>query len=520
MIRKINRLRPRLGVLIFMCMLFILPLSGCPENNPEESEDSIDINGPEPPENLTARAYSDRIELTWDYPTVDTSEANKDIEGIIVVRGDGVIPNALPYREQTYEQGDTLGAGVIVYKGTADQFVDSNVAVGAIYYYETFLFDEIPNYGDSRDLNATPGSMIRARISHSQTLMADGRVLLVGGVGYDGPLADAEIFNPATLQFSEVFFEMRTSRFGHTATLLPDGRVLIVGGYEEGFLDTLDTAEIFDPETEKFDWVDDNMFVGRASHTATLLPDGTVLITGGTDGANGFKSAEIFDPEDETFTLQESEMVFSRYGHTATGIYIDDVPYVLIAGGFDGFATVPYASFYNVETGIFADAQGDTTLETKLFKGRLSHSANALLDGRVLIAGGYEGSLDSGGPLDVCELYDQALASDFMITGFLNQARSGHAAVVLNDGRVLVTGGVGFGLVILNSSEMYDPTLGTFELTGPLAVARTVPAATVLSDGTVLVTGGNDSPNLFEPRPVSASEIFDPSINDFSMVGK
>ena len=501
-------------------ILLVVPLSGCPERGVEAEADNPDINGPQQILHFSARAYTNRVELLWEFPTEQDSVYNRDIRGVLIVRAEERTPLAMPYRDQDYTVGDALGRGQVAYIGGDEGWVDSDVEAGVTYYYEAFTFDEIPNYGDSNVLNATPGSMIRARLAHSQTLLNDGRVLLTGGVGYEGPLDDAEIYDPETGLFTEVVDEMRTPRFDHTATLLGDGRVLLLGGYEEGFLDTLMTAELFDPTSETFIWIEQSMDLGRASHTATMLDDGTVLIVGGTDGANAYASAEIFDPETLSFTAVPLDMLHARYAHTALTCELAGNPQVFVAGGFDGFLTLPYATFYDPVAGRFADSSGDEDAEDLLTLGRLSHTATTLADGRVLLAGGFVGTIEAGDPTALCEMFDPLGDPLFFSTGSLNEARSGHAAVLLADGRTMVLGGIDPSLEILGSTELFDPAAETFSLGESLTFERTVPQALVLTDGTVLVTGGNDSSFLFDPMPVSTAELYDPTTETFVVIGR
>lgn len=508
-----------LGIVILLVTLMI-SLSGCPEDVVEGDTEKSDMNGPEAVLHFSAKAFWNRVELNWDIPTKADSGFNSDIQGIMIVRSEDDPPLALPYRQEKFSKGDVLGRGTVIYIGGEEGYIDEDVEKGKTYYYEVFAFDEVPNYGSSVLLNATPGSMITARLAHSQTLLDDGRVLLVGGIGYKGPLNTAEYYDPATEEFFDITAKMRKSRFDHTATKLADGRVLILGGYEEGFLDTLKTAEIFDPQTETFDFVKDSMKVGRASHTATLLDnDSVVLIVGGTDGFNGYATMEIFDPELQTFTIVENELLRKRFDQTANIVEIEGKSRVLITSGFDGFQTIPYAVFYNPADETLSDFSGNQELENPLTIGRLAHTSTSLADGRVLIAGGFSGTSESGKATDICEIFNASAQEPFSVIDSLDQARSGHAAVRLDDERVLLIGGIDETLEILDSVEIFDPLSDTFSPFKSLFNQRTVPAATLLQDGSVLVSGGNSSSNLFDPMPVSTAELYDPVTESFSIIG-
>ncbi|MGB8692569.1 MAG: putative Ig domain-containing protein, partial [Steroidobacteraceae bacterium] len=134
------------------------------------------------------------------------------------------------------------------------------------------------------------GSMGAAHLGQTATLLQNGQVLIAGG-----ETAKAELFNPSTGAFTATG-DMTVSRSGHTATLLPDGRVLLAGGVQDfgpGIVPIqgpgVASAELYDPVSGKFTSTG-SMSEGRTGHTATLLVDGTVLVTG-TD-----YTAELFNP--------------------------------------------------------------------------------------------------------------------------------------------------------------------------------------------------------------------------------
>ena len=148
-------------------------------------------------------------------------------------------------------------------------------------------------------------NLLVGRRGHTGTLLADGRVLVAGGfvccTGNGQIFTDAaEIYDPTTGTF-QLTAPLRQARGFHRATLLADGRVLLSGGFgAAGAPDfaALAASEIFDPVTEKFSSVG-GLQVGRAGHSALLLPDGRVLAVGGTRGgaqaASGISETELFD---------------------------------------------------------------------------------------------------------------------------------------------------------------------------------------------------------------------------------
>jgi hypothetical protein len=139
------------------------------------------------------------------------------------------------------------------------------------------------------------GNMVGSRRGHTATRLADGRVLVAGGVCCDAtgePLTNtAEIYDPATGGFQPTG-SLATARGFHTATLLPDGRVLVTGGFAAVDGSTTASAEVYDPSTGQFSPAG-AMQVGRVLHSAILLTDGRVLVLGGQRASS---ATDVFDP--------------------------------------------------------------------------------------------------------------------------------------------------------------------------------------------------------------------------------
>jgi WD40 repeat protein len=171
-------------------------------------------------------------------------------------------------------------------------------------------------------------------------LLANGKVLVVGGfASYSSePTATAEIYDPTTGHFGPTG-KMTTPRAGHTATRLVDGRILITGGFNttliNGELGVSATAELYNPDTGSF-FLTGQMALTRKEHTATLLPNGTMLVAGG-----GSPTAEIYDPSTGLFR-PTSSMETERTGHSATLLPNGTV---LVAGG-GSFAPLASAELY------------------------------------------------------------------------------------------------------------------------------------------------------------------------------
>ena len=319
------------------------------------------------------------------------------------------------------------------------------------------------------------GDMITASTGHTATLLPNGTVLVAGGYdGVRGGLARAEIYDPVTGTFSATS-SMTAARMRHMVTPLPDGTVLVAGG-DDGVGGPVATAEVYEQGTASFTPVA-SMAEARELATATLLPNGRVLIEGGFafDGApRAIASAELYEPSSATFATTGS-MTAARIGHTATLLPNGKV---LVSGGHHVTGYDSSAEVYDPATGIFAPTGS-------MARARAWHTATPLLDGRVLVAGGGDAG---SGSLASAEVYDPT-TDIFAPTGSMTAARTGHTATLLLDGRVLVAGGHGAGGA-LASAEVYDPTTGIFAPAGSMTAPRDGCTATRLPGGTVLVAGG------------------------------
>ena len=287
-----------------------------------------------------------------------------------------------------------------------------------------------------------------------------------------------------------------------TSTLLPNGTILYTGG-ASGPFGPFANAEIYDPVASR-STPTGKMIGPLCSETATLLPNGKVLFAGGIT-PNETAAAELYDPVSGTFTATGS-MSVARVNHTATLL---PNGMVLIAGGTGtcGGSACFFnsAELYDPSSGTFSLANGKMVLAAS------TSVATLLSSGKVLIAGGFTSTTDTTGTA-VAELYDPSTGL-FTQTGSMIFPRQLYfTATLLQNGKVLIAGGV-YIVGSESAAEVYDPSTGTFSQTGSLKFIANGHTATLLPNGQVLIAGG--APNL---APASA-ELYDPGTGVFTLTG-
>ena len=293
----------------------------------------------------------------------------------------------------------------------------------------------------------------------------------------DGAPTDAaELFDADSSTFSSLP-PMTSQRDGHTATLLPSGKVLIAGGWRSGT--NLSTAELFDPNSGTFESLSHTMTTERNGHTATLLANGKVLIAGGDAGAAAIitNTAEIFDPITEIFSPLPNVMMITRFQPTATLLPNGKV---LIAGGYDGSGNTGYSD----KAELFDPASGNFTALPSMSSRRYSHTATLLPSGKVLIAGGISVVLTP--PTNSAELFDPVLETfTSLLPNTMTGGRENHTATLLPNGQVLIAGGFFPTSGYLNTAEVFDAGLSFSDARRPVIASATdpllMPASLVLS---------------------------------------
>ncbi len=334
------------------------------------------------------------------------------------------------------------------------------------------------------------GIMVQARRGHTATLLLDGRVLIVGGTA-----TTAELYDPVV----GAFFVTGTPTVWHgqgaTATRLANGRVLVVGGEWSPT-----TAEIFDPTGEIFT-ATGSTSSPHSSHTATTLPNGSILVASGLDPVSGVTLAEseLYDPGMGTFSPTGS-VNYGRARATATALPGGEV---LLTGGSEltGFWRIIHwtAELYDPILGTFS------------FTGMMSgsqdeHTATLLPDGTVLSAGTFSSAGWGGGMW--ADIYDPGTGLFTPTAGAPVGRDAGQTATLLASGRVLLAGGYLGNVVTTNTAELYDPTIGTFAPTASMAEDREQHTATLLLDNRVLIVGG--TPDWLLGPDLATAEVYQP----------
>lgn len=345
-----------------------------------------------------------------------------------------------------------------------------------------------------RMIMAKTGKMNIARVCHTATLLNNGKVLVAGGLSGSShntkAVKSAEMYNYKTNKFT-LISDMNVPRRAHTATLLNNGKVLITGGSGDN------TTEIYDPETNTFK-LTGSMNEIRTLHSATLLNDGKVLLTGGNNGTerdkypNKFEgeplnSAEIYDPKTEKFT-SINNMNLTYLTHQSI-LLPDGKVFITNEYYTRYYPQPPHLTIYNTE--IYAPKTNKFTL----VKGLNDNDSDTRCFTNKVIALENEKILNIcrlTGPYGKIEIYDPLIDKVKFITK-VEKGKRDPKLVLLNNGKVMVIGGsYGKGQHISRDINIYDPKGEkghSYSIYSYLRTNSMPSSATLLPSGKVLITG-------------------------------
>ena len=345
-------------------------------------------------------------------------------------------------------------------------------------------------------------TMADGRWAPSAVVLADGRTALIAG-GYSYVthrcVASADLFDETTCRFRPATGHLNAERDFASASLLPSGQVLIAGGFNT-HIGTLDTAELYDPKTEQFRPLPSRLSCGRELFQATALADGRVLLTGGLDLWTGRTqdTADVYDPKTEKFTQVADTMTIDRFGHAA--VRLPDGRVLIVGGtqlvlGQPG-KTLASAEIYDPKTGRFHSTRNSLTVP----RGR--PTATLLANGRVLIAGGQNGEETPRS----AELFDPKTETFTPLSASLITGRMAHSDATLPDGRALLAGGWNAAAkATTDTTELYDPKTQTLLPGPPLPDSAHDAALLAFPDGLVLFAGGKQVADGKERSPASGA---------------
>ncbi len=342
------------------------------------------------------------------------------------------------------------------------------------------------------------GSLDNGRFGHTATSLQDGKVLVVGGGGfpcfgggcYSTVNGTAELYDPAHGNWS-LAGSLGQRRVGHTATLLPNGEVLVVGGFDYGYphwsFAYVNSAEIYNPTTGGWRFTGNPGF-SYVANSATLLTSGKVLVVFVSYPPIQDVTAKLYDPTTATWSSTQAPTDFGTVKTLFNGKVLS--------------VSSNSSQLYDPTSGHWTSLAG-----FKIIGG--IYTATLLNNGRVLITGNAPNT-----PTMHAELFDPA-SGTWSRTGD-PQTPGGEVATLLPNGKVLVTGGAICSSVechSMNAAELYDPTTGAWSATGNLNTPRFGHSATLLPNGRVLVAGGHEGDIYDFPTVSLSAEFYEPAIS-------
>jgi len=394
--------------------------------------------------------------------------------------------------------GSAQWPGIDTAYGTVTALQDGRVlADGGVFGFPESTANSLSNaslYDPTSNSWSVSGSQAHAGYYAASGVLGNGEVLVSGGTTIrdetteTASVSAADLFNPATNTWTAAA-AMNTPRQQHTATVLLSGGMLVTGGTSPPG-NISNSAELYDPTSNTWSSAG-TMSTSRYQHTASLLASGMVLVAGGNDvfspcSCTTFvNSADLYNPATNSFT-PTGALVTARYAHTATVLQNG---MVLVTGGFggptstieSGGAVLASAELYDPTTGTWTATGSMTTT-------RMNHTAALLSSGMVLVAGGETGTATTA----TAEVYNPT-SGTWTAVASMNTPRQSQGMALLADATVLIVGGLNdtsSATIGVGTAEVYDPTANAWTLTGAMVTARQFFVLNALSDGRILLDGG------------------------------
>jgi len=349
---------------------------------------------------------------------------------LVVESAAGAVSRSLRLPVQYRDRYRTFGTNFASRGHTASLADDGSVLLIGGSRGQGSLSTSIDRFDPRSNTLLKVGNLRNGREGHRAVRLNSGRILVTGGIaGF--PVTTAELVDERTGEVGTTG-NPRVQRVSHTATRFGNDKVLITGGYSSGegaVFGISRSAEIWDPATNQFRLLPATMRVARAGHSATLLPDGRILITGGLSPDASYEFAEVFDPATETFS------VFAAVDNRERGLHATaQLPdgSVLVMGG-ETEATAPRATVVQFR----GDGGGASLVLADLVRPRTLVEGAVSRDGRVFLFGGEVGP----GNLTTATAEAYSAATGGATIADMPYARVGHTTTRLLDGRFLIAGG-------------------------------------------------------------------------------
>ena len=308
---------------------------------------------------------------------------------------------------------------------------------------------------------------------------------------------------------------MTIGRFVFTATLLPNGKVLVAGGDTPGEIIT-NRAELYDPTSGTFTPTG-SMHQARVGFSATLLQNGKVLVEGGGSNTVGaLNTAELYDPATGTWS-QTGKMKQGRQQHSA--LLLGDGRVLVSGGNIDRTPCADICVNTIAESELYDPTTGQWKTVSEMTIPRSFFTTTLMPTGKVVAVGG---RIHTGPDyfdyhaIAWADLYDP-VTKKWSATGTMSISREDHSTSLLSNGQVLVAGGttVDFNGITVASAELYDSTIGVWTTTGSMLQGRERFTATLLQNGQVLVAGG-DYYDGINGGFLTECELYDPALGTWS----